>query len=264
MFVFLSKFLPLLVYPLGLSFLLVVFSLIVRRRARLRNTALVLATAILWLSSTPWLAVSLARSLEWRYLPGQELPEADAIVLLGGGTDPGDYPRPTAEVNGAGDRVLYAARLYHAGKADHILLSGGNIDWIETRESTPAQEMAEILRLTGVPEEAFWMQGGSQNTAEDADLSRVILEEKGVKRILLVTSAMHMPRSVALFQKQGFEVIPAPTDFSVTEKRWEDLTRASLPGQLLNLLPSSSNLGLTTNAMKEYIGLLVYRLRGWL
>jgi uncharacterized SAM-binding protein YcdF (DUF218 family) len=264
MFVFLSKLLPLLIYPLGLASLLLAASLVFHRHARLRGTLVVTALAVLWVCSTPWLAVSLARSLEWRYLPPAEFPHVEVIVLLGGGTDPGDYPRPGAEVNGAGDRVLYAARLYKEGKADHILLSGGNIDWLESRGSTPAQEMAEILALAGVPPEALWMQPSSQNTAEDAQYSRQLLDEQDLQRILLVTSAMHMPRSVALFEKQGFEVIPAPTDFSVTQKRWENLTEPNFQSQLINLLPSASNLGLTTNALKEYIGMLVYRLRGWL
>jgi uncharacterized SAM-binding protein YcdF (DUF218 family) len=202
--------------------------------------------------------------LEWRYLPQGDLPEVEAIVLLGGGTEAWDYPRPTAEINGAGDRVLYAARLYQEGKAGHILLSGGNLDFSDLRGTTPAAEMVEILRLVGVPEEALWLQPNSENTAEDAEFSAQILNENGIRRIILVTSAMHMPRAVALFEKQGFEVIPAPTDFGVTQRRWESLTAPNLETQLINLLPNASNLGLTSAAMKEYIGMLVYRLRGWL
>ena len=73
-----------------------------------------------------------------------------------------------------------------------------------------------------------------------------------------------MPRSVALFEKQGIQVIPAPTDFAVTEASWSKLTNINLAAQLVNLLPGTSNLSLTTNALKEYLGMLAYRLRGWL
>ena len=86
----------------------------------------------------------------------------------------------------------------------------------------------------------------------------------GIRRIILVTSASHMPRSVALFEKQGFEVIPAPTDFTVTQAGWDKLKSGGLASQVLSLLPSAENLGLTTRMLKEYFGMLVYRLNGWM
>jgi len=108
------------------------------------------------------------------------------------------------------------------------------------------------------------LQTKSQNTYEDAVFSSEILKEKGINRILLVTSALHMPRSVALFEKQGLEVIPAPTDFTITEDGWQQTFSPNTETLLTNILPNSSSLGLTTNVIKEYIGLLVYRLQGWL
>jgi uncharacterized SAM-binding protein YcdF (DUF218 family) len=264
MFVFLSKFIPPLLYPLGLAVVFLVLALILHKHARLRKFALILALAILLVASNRWVSISLARSLEWRYLPQGEISPAEVIVLLGGGTDPASPPRPMVEVNGAGDRMLYAALLYRQGKAPVILASGGNIDFFGSRPSTPAAEMAAILELTGVPEQAIWLQPKSQNTYEDALYCAQILKEKGITRVILVTSAMHMPRSVALFEKQGIQVVPAPTDFSVTQDSWADLTGANLPGQIIYLLPSTSSLSLTTNALKEYLGILAYRLRGWL
>jgi len=73
-----------------------------------------------------------------------------------------------------------------------------------------------------------------------------------------------MPRAVRVFERQGLEVIPAPTDFLVTQADWQYLREAGLHTQLINLLPSAGNLELTTRALKEYIGIAVYRLRGWL
>src|SRR5690349_2037016 len=115
MFVFLSKFLPQFIYPLGLVSLLLIVALVARKRARLRNAALIACLALVWIGGNRWVSSALTRSLEWRYLPPAELPHAEAIVVLGGGTDAPDYPRSTVEVNGAGDRVLYAARLYKQG-----------------------------------------------------------------------------------------------------------------------------------------------------
>jgi uncharacterized SAM-binding protein YcdF (DUF218 family) len=264
MFVFLSKFLPLFVYPLGLAFILLLLALILRRKPRLQTIVLIAAVLILLVSSNRWVSFSLARSLEWRYLPLNPIPQAEVIVVLGGGTESAQFPRPAVEVNAAGDRVLYAARLYKEGKAQKILLSGGNITWLGGRSMTPADEMADILALIGIPEEDIWLQPDSQNTYEDALYSSQILKEKGASRVLLVTSAMHMPRSMALFEHQGIDAIAAPADFTVTEAGWENLVELDVQATLVNLLPNTSSLSLTTNVLKEYIGLLIYGLRGWL
>jgi uncharacterized SAM-binding protein YcdF (DUF218 family) len=262
MMIFLSKFLPLFVYPVGLIGIALVAALVLRRWSRLRNGLIIAAVAILFLCGNRWTAVWLTRSLEWRYFPPNPVPTAQAIVVLGGGTESAAYPRSTVEINGAGDRVLYAARLYKAGKAPYLLLSGGNITWLETRSSTPAQEMADILSLMDVPQSAMWLQGQSQNTYEDALYSSRMLKAKGITRVLLVTSAMHMPRSVELFHAQGIDVIPAPTDYSVTQADWTDLTHPNLEAAILDLVPTASNLGATSGVMKEYLGMLVYGLGG--
>lgn len=264
MFVFLSKFLPLLIYPLGFSTILLIAALLLRRYTRLRSALTILAVLVLLISSNRWVSYALARSLEWRYLPLETIPQVDAIVVLGGGTESAQYPRPMVEMNSAGDRILYAARLYQQGKAPAILVSGGNITWLGGRTMTPSEEMADILRFTGVPDEDIWLQNRSQNTREDALYSTEMLQERGAQRILLVTSAMHMPRSMALFEHLGVDVIPAPVDYTVTQAGWDDLNTLRLESTLVNLLPNTSSLGLTTNALKEYLGLLVYRLQGWL
>ena len=159
----------------------------------------------------------LVSSLEWRYLPQGDLPTADAIVLLGGGTRPQLPPRPMSEMNEAGDRMVYAARLYHEGKAPIIVPSGGFIELFGS--TVPETEaMAQLLTELGVPDDAILRESKSRNTHENAVEVWALLEPLGIRRILLVTSAMHMPRSVAIFERQGFEVIPAPTDFLVTQE----------------------------------------------
>ncbi|HEY3344246.1 MAG TPA: YdcF family protein [Anaerolineaceae bacterium] len=262
MFVFLSKFLPQFVYPLGLVSLLLVAALAVGRRPRVRNAALIISLALIWIGGNRWVADALIRSLEWRYLPPAALPHAEAIVVLGGGTDPMVYPRSTTEINSAGDRIIYAARLYKQGAAPHLLLSGGYITWTEDRPSTPAQEMADLLHLMDVPDTALWLQNHSQNTYEDALYSSQMLKEKGITRVILITSAMHMPRAVELFRADGIDVIPAPTDYSVTAADFRSLTWDSLPGFLINLVPDVSSLRGTSTVLKEYIGLSVSGLQG--
>ncbi len=264
MFVYLSKLLPLLVYPLGLACLVLLSVLFLEKHPRWRRWLTAAALIVLWLGSNRWVSFALARSLEWRNLSEGPLPKAEVIVVLGGGTESADAPRPMTEVNSAGDRVLYAAQLYHYGKAPLILASGGNLNFSTARGDTPADEMTALLLQSGVPKDAIWIQDQSQNTHEDAQYAAEILKEKGILEILLVTSAMHMPRAKALFEKQGLIVIPAPVDFTITERNWAAVFKPT-PGEFfINLLPNASALGLTTTVLKEYLGMLVYSLRGWM
>ncbi len=218
---------------------------------------------VIWGAGNGWISAALTRSLEWRYLPPDELPKAEIIVVLSGGTHSDQYPRPTVEVNSAGDRVLYGAWLYHQGVAPQVLLSGGYIGWSGERDA-PADDMADIMVWMDVPEDALIIERSSRNTYENAVNSRRILDGMGISRIVLVTSALHMPRSVALFEKQGLEVIPMPTDYNVTAENWEQLWAPDPTAQIFNLIPSASNISSTTNILKEYLGMMVYRLRGWM
>lgn len=264
MFVYLSKLLPLLVYPLGFACILLILVLILKKHRKWRQGLLIGTLVILWLASNRWVSYALARSLEWQNLPSDDTLQAEVIVLLGGGTESADYPRPMTEVNSAGDRVLYAAQLYKDGAAPVILASGGNLTFSTERGTTPAEEMTDLLILTGVPEEAIWQQAQSQNTYEDALYSAEILKENEVTEIILVTSAMHMPRAKALFEKQGITVIPAPVDFTITEQNWQSTFNPGFDEALIYLLPNASSLSLTTNVLKEYLGFMIYSLRGWL
>ena len=263
MFIFLSKLLPIFIYPLGLAIILLVAALLLRRAARWAQICLLASLGILLIASSAWFPAMLTRFLEWQYLPLESYPKTDVIVVLGGSTGSVQYPRQIVEISSGGNRLLYAAHLYQQGVAPHLLLSGGTISWRSENEP-PAQDMAKILGMLGIPEEDLWIEPESRNTYENALFSRQVLAEKGIDRIILVTSAMHMPRAVALFEKQGFDVIPAPADYNITQAGWDRLWDRNLTTQLFNLLPSVSNLNRTTSALKEYIGILVYSLQGWL
>lgn len=263
MFLFLSKILPLFVYPLGLACVLMVVALGLRwRRSRLDWVPVLGALLVLLIASNPWVSGALARSLEWRYLPDGELPEAEAIVLLGGATRPADPPRPMVDVTEAGDRVFYAAKLYKDGKAPLIIATGGRVNWMGG--GTPeAMDMKQLLEFMGVPSEAIILEPEALNTYQNAVNTRQILAQRGINQVLLVTTALHIPRSLAIFKRQQIEAIPAPTDFSQAQR--DRQSRNESPQSVLyGLLPDLEALNITTKTIKEYIGIVVYRLRGWL
>jgi uncharacterized SAM-binding protein YcdF (DUF218 family) len=263
MFLFLSKLLPLFLYPLGLACVLLVVALVMSwRRSRWVPLPVVLALIVLLLGSNSWVANSLVRSLEWQHIPVGKLPTADAIVLLGGATKSAFPPRPGVDLSEEGDRVLYAAQLYREGKAPVVIASGGRIDW-RGGGLAESSDMADILVNLGVPNSAILQDSKSLNTYQNAVNVRQIMQERRIRRVLLVTSAMHMPRSLRIFQRQGIEAIPAPTDFLITQQEINEPS-SSPQATLLNLVPDADRLQNTTRALKEYIGTVVYHLRGWL
>jgi uncharacterized SAM-binding protein YcdF (DUF218 family) len=250
----LTKLLSLLLYPLSQSLLLGLLTLLLvmfhfRRSALL---CLTLALGWLYLCSTSLFAEYMMSTLEEHYPPKalSAIAEADAIVLLGGGVRGDVHLGTLPDVNGRADRMIYAAALYKAGKAPLVVLTGGS----EPENRSEAQLMKDVLSVMGVPSTAMLLESNSRNTYDNALYSAVLMNNKGIKRILLVTSAFHLRRAVPLFERQGFEVVPAPTDYqrivgSRVLPRW---------------LPSAGDLARTTTALSEHVGYWVYRWRGWI
>lgn len=231
------------------------------RQPKVALAAIFLALLVLVLGSNHGVAIGLVRSLESQNIPAGELPSAAAIVVLGGGTKPAFPPRPWVDLSEEGDRALYGAMLYRQGKAPWLILSGGRIPW-QGDAPPESSDMAAIAQAMGVPSRAILQDPRSLNTYENGVNVRKILDDQGIaRRVLLVTSALHMPRSRLIFQHQGIDAIAAPTDFLVTE---QDLNQTSLQASLLDLLPDVDELQRSTRALREYVGLAVYRLRGWL
>jgi uncharacterized SAM-binding protein YcdF (DUF218 family) len=148
---------------------------------------------------------------------------------------------------------VHAWRLWREGKVAKILVSGGNIPW-QPSAAPESVLIGAMLRELGVPPEAILLDEASRNTFENARQSRAIWEAEGFRSGYLVTSAAHMPRALAVFGQAGLPVEPSPTDFRV---------RLPLYDGMLDFLPDPAALGRTTAAIREMIGLAVYRMRGW-
>ncbi|NCJ05154.1 YdcF family protein [Synechococcales cyanobacterium C] len=261
MFLWLSKLLPLFLYPVGLTCVLLGVAIAAFWKfPQLAALAVTVALSIQLIAANPWVARTLTESLERQHLPPDPMPSASAIVILGGGIQPQRAPRPWVEVSEAGDRVLYGAKLYREGKAPRVILSGGRIDWRHGGRAE-SKDMAELIQTMGVPASALWQDKTSLNTRENAVNVKQILDTQTITgSILLVTSATHMPRALAIFEKLGIDAIASPTDFQVTQAD-QDLSWA---GFIFELLPNSQALDQTTRALKEYLGWGVYWLRGWI
>lgn len=250
-----TNYLANLIIPQNLCVTLVVLGLVLAL-FRLRRTGMALiATGLVWVLawSLPATSLWLGGALESRYphLPPAQLPTADAIVVLGGNTANGrvnwflPYDKDTAVV-----RVDTAIRLYQAHRAPKVVLSGGALEG----DVSEARGMAFVMKQEGVPEEALLLENSSRTTYENAMLTEEELKEHNFGKVLLVTSALHMPRAMAAFSKQGVSAIAASTPPQIV-----------LPpdGSVSPWVPHMRTLDASRSIIKEYAGLLVYWLRGW-
>lgn len=204
-----------LLLPPGLFLILIVLACVLRRsRPRLAALSFVLGLGGLWAISMPVVVEWSARSIEripplhqneWATLAER----ADAIVILGSGrehNDPswgGDIPTGVAL-----ERMRYAARISKASGLP-ILVTGG-LHYGEP--PSEAAIMAESLQNDfGVT--VRWQEGLSRTTWENATMTAAMLQPQGIKRVVLVTQAWHMPRAVWSFEKAGFAVVAAPVGF---------------------------------------------------
>ena len=179
--------------------------LLQRRYPRAGKIVIFSALGLLYLASTYISVFLLGYPLEKRYVCYEDAsaaPRASAIVLLGGGmryVPSMKYPN----MYDAADRVWQASRLYKAGKAPVVIVSGKH----DLEATVP------LLLDFGVPMEAIRVDNESRNTYENSRFTAALIG-KGEK-VLLVTSAWHMARASANFAASGLEVVPSACDFIV-------------------------------------------------
>lgn len=213
---------------------------------RRRHVAVALAVAgIAWsmLWSIPSASNALRGVLEQRYAvpDASALPRADAIVVLGGGSNYAWLDHPDVDPDRLhSSRLAAGARAWHAGKASKIILSGGAVGG-----TTEARRMAAAIQRLGVPDEALVLEERSRDTRDNARYSMALTGAQGGRKVLLVTSALHMPRAALQFCRAGADVTAVP----VPEGRPSTGLRAQY-------LPSRRALWRSGRAFKEFAALV--------
>ncbi|MGE0361762.1 MAG: YdcF family protein [Vicinamibacterales bacterium] len=248
-----------MLYPTSAALLLLAAAVALRRR-RVARLLPNLALAVLMVCGNGWLVAGMVRNLERRFPPPVPVPQADAILVLSGGVLGRMPPRQTVELADAGDRLVYGATLFKAGKAPRIICTG-NVATGGLAPRPAAEDMAELLGILGIATDAVVTETRSENTHDHARLVCPMLRERGMSRVLLVTSAMHMPRAMGVFRRgcPDVEMIAAPTDFRVPDD-------PPLPWyrQAARLLPTPRSLLDFSEAAHEYVGIAYYTARGWM
>ena len=239
----------------GVSLLFVLGGLLrLFRKRRIGNICIVLGIVFIYLFSSGVMLRVLSASLftgEYRNCSIESLPGSSAIVVLGGGVGKPAGFNKHPELFVASDRVWHAARLWRAGKAPKIVVSGSS----ERVASLP------FLLELGIPADSILVDDKSGNTEENAKLVQELLADTmhdkadGKLKVLLVTSSWHMKRAAFMFKRYApdLEVVPAPTDFEAVECLNRKVT-------IWDFIPSAETLYRNTYLFKEVVGYWGYKL----
>lgn len=245
----LNKILPLFVLPLGISLILIAWGLARRRRA-----VAVAGLCVLLVSSNPVVGNTLIRWAEHgaERRVASTLPIVDAIVVLSAGRVVAPGPERVSEWGDA-NRFFGGLELFQAGRAPLLVFTDAMVWWAP--DAPPEGGiLAAVAQANGVPADRIAVTGRIGNTADESKAVAQLLRGRGLSqpRVILVTSAFHMPRARQQFEEQGMVVEPFPVDFWLSEG-----TRRTV----LDVLPSVSALRQTESAVRELYGRAFYWLK---
>ena len=184
-----------------------------------------------------------------------ELPDYEVGIVLTGVTNHDKSPHDRVYFDKGADRVLHTVQLYKLGKIKKILISGlsGRVTGEPIDEGS---DMKKVFLLCGIPDSVLILELHSRNTHENALFTKNLLDSLPIKgKKLLITSAFHMNRSKACFDKEGIETDIFPTDFygretTMTPDIW--------------IVPNEKALGGWQTLIREWLGYLMYKVMGYL
>jgi uncharacterized SAM-binding protein YcdF (DUF218 family) len=255
-FFFLSKTLGVILLPsnflIGIGILGLI--LLLTRFASLGRKLLVASVLLLAVCGFSPMANLLLYPLESRFPPWDTSRGApDGIVVLGGSILPDLSAAHGVALFGASvDRIIAAAGLGRRFPNARIVFSGGNANLVSSDAAREADYAMPVFESFGLSRDRLIMERGSRNTLENAEFSKALVSPKSGERWLLVTSAHHMPRSIGIFRKVGFEVEPYPVDWRMGGR--EDLFRFST-----HFIEGLSRLD---TGWREWMGLVAYWITG--
>jgi uncharacterized SAM-binding protein YcdF (DUF218 family) len=228
-----------------------------RCKQRMAMTLCGLLMALMYMIGSTDFPGSLMRKLERPFLDRrpETLPQADAIVMLGGASEPARYEAGGMHLSFAADRVVMALELARLGKAPVLVLGGGEATFPDKTvgESATMKRWMETSGLTHAEIIALPRCG---DTHDEALNVRNLAIGRGWKRVLLVTSANHMRRALATFRTAGVDAIAAPCNF------FTDYSLAPSPPGIG--VPRAGGFAKMEIWIHEQIGWFVYRRRGWI
>jgi uncharacterized SAM-binding protein YcdF (DUF218 family) len=255
MFPILTRVFWLLVQPVSLVALFVLLGLLLSfRKGRWWGRVFTfLGLLILCTMAFTTFGYVLITPLESRFVRPAEPAHIDGIVVLGGGMD-GEVNtvRHGWEFNQSGDRMVEALRLAQTHPEARVLIAAGPAALALFEQEPEAYAAKRFFLAFGIAPDRLILDDKSRNTEENAQFARALAGDQPGQTWMLVTSAFHMPRSVGLFRKAGFPVIPWPADYLAS----------GAEGVRIKPDQSPENIAVSSIALREWVGLLGYKLTG--
>lgn len=214
----LFKLLSPLVHPVGFAWLLLLLATLacIRRRRWLGSLACLTATAGLWAIAQPPIVGPLLGALErpWLRHTLAQAPSADAVVVLGGGWRVSRPDFVGLDLKASVDRWITGVELCRQSKAP-VLVIGGDPLHPAVEGPPDSRQLHEWIQRWGFRDLECLSLGPVDTTRDEALRTRELVERRGWNRVLLVTSAFHMRRAMAVFEKAGVRVVPVACDFQI-------------------------------------------------
>jgi uncharacterized SAM-binding protein YcdF (DUF218 family) len=256
MFFYLSQFLSFLAMPLTIiSILIVIGALYVRKKWG--KISLWTGILLLWFFSNQFIANQAMLAWEHDFKAFDKIKTYEIGIVLTGVTNLSKTAYDRTFFQKGADRITHALQLYRMGKIKKILITGGQ-GLNPTNTNTEAKLLKDFLLMTGVPETDVMIEELAKNTRENALFTKEFLEKNGVdtnQEFLLITSAFHMTRAKGCFDKVGLKTETFPTDY------YSHDTKYDLPAFIY---PEPASIEHWHKLVKEWIGILVYKMVGYL
>tara|TARA_B100001057_G_C22739547_1_gene907168 strand:- start:519 stop:1256 length:738 start_codon:yes stop_codon:yes gene_type:complete len=243
--IYFNKVLPILISPLGIISAFIILGFISRKMVYP-----FIGLALLWLFSLPIVSSSLIGFLEKNYSieSSGSISEHKTVVVLSGMVVTLKHSNQIHyEFSEAVDRILAGIELLKLGKAKKIILTRGHLPW--SKGEREGEFLSKFAQSYGINPKDIVLTPTVQNTDDEAKaISQMIPRNE---RIILVTSAFHMPRAQAVFENQDIQITPFPVDFRNGTKKVD----------MLDFLPQSNALKDSSMFVREMIGRFYYALK---
>lgn len=232
--------------------MLLIYILIIKNEKLKRKLSYVLLGLVIFFSN-PWILNTLQYPFHAPPMPMRANEQYELGVVLGGMTS---YDRVNKEghFNMSSDRFIQTALLYKKGHIKKIIASGGQNGMFKEDDFVEAAFIAKNLIDLGIPKEDIIIEGNSKNTIENAAFTFKHLQSRGIEnsKVVLITSAFHIPRATETFKQAGIDVRPYPCAFSILP--------SSIEFGPASLLPASWTMDAWGGFFKEMLGRLYLKL----
>lgn len=256
MFFYLSQFLSFLAMPLTIILILIVSGSVFIRR-KWGKKCLWAGIGLLLFFTNPFLSNLALLSWETDFKSFEEIENYEIGIVLTGVTNLSKTATDRTFFNKGADRITHALQLYRLGKIKKILITGGQ-GLNPSNDQTEAEVLKRFLLMTGMPESDILIEEKSKNTAQNAEFTKAFLEKNNIstsQEFVLITSAFHMYRAKGCFDKVSLKTVTFPTDYYSHDIKYD------IPALIY---PDANSITYWHKLVKEWIGIMIYKLMGYL